>query len=109
MKRNMRIVVSFLLIACMSFSLFAAGQTEAAKAPARKVINLWSFTDEVPKMIDKYKELHPEFDYDVNVTIIATTDGAYQPALDAALAAGGANAPDILYCRGCLRAEVHPR
>lgn len=95
MKRNMRIVVSFLLIACMSFSLFAAGQTEAAKAPARKVINLWSFTDEVPKMIDKYKELHPEFDYDVNVTIIATTDGAYQPALDAALAAGGANAPDI--------------
>ncbi|MDD3929159.1 MAG: ABC transporter substrate-binding protein [Sphaerochaeta sp.] len=96
MKRNMRIVVSFLLIACMSFSLFAAGQTEAAaKAPARKVINLWSFTDEVPKMIDKYKELHPEFDYDVNVTIIATTDGAYQPALDAALAAGGDNAPDI--------------
>ena len=33
----------------------------------------------------------------INPTIIATTDGAYQPALDQALAAGGADAPDI-YC-----------
>ena len=33
----------------------------------------------------------------INTTIIATTDGAYQPALDQALAAGGADAPDI-YC-----------
>lgn len=96
MKRNMRIVVSLLLICCMSLSLFAAGQAEAAK-PARKVINLWSFTDEVPKMLEKYKELNPDFDYEINTTIIATTDGAYQPALDQALASSGENAPDI-YC-----------
>ncbi|WP_319758102.1 ABC transporter substrate-binding protein [uncultured Sphaerochaeta sp.] len=96
MKRNMRIVVSLLLICCMSLSLFAAGQAEAAK-PARKVINLWSFTDEVPKMLEKYKELNPDFDYEINTTIIATTDGAYQPALDQALASSGDNAPDI-YC-----------
>lgn len=62
-----------------------------------KVINVWSFTDEVPMMIEKYIELHPEFDYEIKTTIIATTDGAYQPALDQALAAGGADAPDI-YC-----------
>jgi hypothetical protein len=64
---------------------------------AKQVINLWSFTDEVPKMIDKYRELHPDFDqqYEVKTTIIATTDGAYQPALDAALAGGGNGAPDI--------------
>ena len=62
-----------------------------------KVINLWSFTDEVPKMIEKYIELHPDFGYEVKTTIIATTDGAYQPALDQALAGGGADAPDI-YC-----------
>ena len=61
------------------------------------VINVWAFTDEVPNMIEKYKELHPDFDYDINTTIIATTDGAYQPALDQALASGGADAPDI-YC-----------
>ncbi|MCK9600969.1 MAG: ABC transporter substrate-binding protein, partial [Sphaerochaeta sp.] len=76
---------------------FAAGQSEAAKAPERKVINLWSFTDEVPKMLEKYKELNPDFDYEINTTIIATTDGAYQPALDQALASGGKDAPDI-YC-----------
>ena len=66
-------------------------------ADADHVINVWAFTDEVPGMIEKYKELHPDFDYDINTTIIATTDGAYQPALDQALASGGADAPDI-YC-----------
>ena len=61
--------------------------------------DLWSFTDEVPKMVDKYKSLHPEFadKYDVKVTIVPTTDGAYQPALDKALTGGGADAPDM-YC-----------
>ena len=68
-----------------------------AAAPAGEVINVWAFTDEVPNMIQKYKDLHPDFPYEINATIIATTDGAYQPALDQALAAGGAEAPDI-YC-----------
>ncbi len=72
-----------------------AGANEVSDDPNVKVINLWSFTDEVPKMIEKYKELHPEFPYEVKTTIIATTDGAYQPALDQALASGGADAPDI--------------
>jgi maltose-binding protein MalE len=63
----------------------------------RLTINLWSFTDEVPNMVARYKELNPEFAarYYVNVTIISTTDGAYQPALDQALVAGGSDAPDI--------------
>ena len=80
-----------------------AADAPAADAPAadsgKTVLNIWSFTDEVPKMIDKYLELHPDFaeKYEVKVTIIATTDGLYQPALDQALAAGGADAPD-LYC-----------
>lgn len=60
-------------------------------------INVYAFTDEVPKMIDKFVEAHPDFGYEINTTIIATTDGAYQPALDQALAGGGADAPD-LYC-----------
>ncbi len=70
---------------------------EATNDPNVKVINLWAFTEEVPKMLDKYKELHPDFPYEIKTTMIATTDGAYQPALDQALAAGGADAPDI-YC-----------
>lgn len=70
---------------------------EATNDPNVKTINVWAFTDEVPNMIQKYVDTHPDFGYEINTTIIATTDGAYQPALDAALAAGGADAPDI-YC-----------
>jgi len=62
-----------------------------------KVINLWSFTNEVPNMVAKYIQLHPEFGdtYTVECTVIATDGGAYQTALDSALAAGGSSAPDI--------------
>jgi hypothetical protein len=77
----------------------AADDTAAddSAASGDKVINIYSFTDEVPNMLDKFKETHPDFDYDFNATIISTSDGGYQPALDNALAAGGAEAPDI-YC-----------
>lgn len=93
MKRKLGLVVCVLLILSMGLPVFAAGKQESSP----KVINVWSFTDEVPKMLEKYKELHPDFDYQIKSTIIATTDGAYQPALDQALVSGGADAPDI-YC-----------
>ena len=72
-------------------------ETEAPLDPEKITLNIWSFTDEVPKMVDKYLELNPDFaaKYQVKTTIIATTDGLYQPALDQALAAGGADAPDL--------------
>lgn len=86
------------LVLCLAPLAGCDGLSKPEAAPAAGgVINLWSFTDEVPKMLDRYKELHPEFAYEVKTTIIATTEGAYQPALDQALAAGGADAPD-LYC-----------
>lgn len=93
MAKRVKTIALVLLVALLGVSLFAAGQSD--KAPAKKVINVWSFTDEVPNMIERYKELHPEFDYEIKTTIIATTDGAYQPALDQALIGGGADAPDI--------------
>jgi len=101
-----------LLVGCGGSDAPAAAETATdapaaeaeAEAPAAEaapsgdnVINLWAFTDEVPKMVDKFLEANPDFGYEVNSTIIATTDGAYQPALDQALAAGGDEAPDI-YC-----------
>lgn len=74
----------------------ASSGAEAPKDdPSVKTINLWSFTDEIPGMVKKYKEMNPDFDYEIVETIIATTDGAYQPALDAALQGGGADAPDM--------------
>lgn len=62
-------------------------------------LNLWTFTNEVEGMVNKFMEMNPDFaaKYEVETTIIATTDGAYQPALDSALAAGGKDAPDM-YC-----------
>ena len=93
--KKVLLALAALSVLCSSV-VFAGGAKEGAKVTAeKKVINLWSFTDEVPKMMDKYKELHPEFDYEVKVTIIATTDGAYQPAIDQALTAGGKDAPDL--------------
>ena len=76
-----------------------APEAEAPADPGKITLNIMSFTDEVPKMVAKYLELNPDFaaKYDVKTTIVATTDGLYQPALDQALAAGGADAPD-LYC-----------
>ena len=74
-----------------------AGDTPAPAPSGKNVINVWAFTDEVPKMLERYKELNPSFPYEFNATIIATTEGAYQPALDQALLSGGADAPDI-YC-----------
>ncbi len=68
----------------------------ATKSNGEKVtVNLWSFTDEIPNMTKKYLEVHPEANVEFKTTVIATTDGAYQPALDQALAAGGKDAPDI--------------
>ncbi len=77
----------------------AEGASEGTTTPSgnKQVLNLWSFTDEVPKMVEKYLANHPDVaaNYELKTTIIATTDGAYQPALDQALAGGGADAPDI--------------
>ncbi len=63
----------------------------------KETLNIWAFTDEVPGMVKKYMEMNPDFaaKYEIKETIIPTTDGAYQPALDQALAAGGDEAPDL--------------
>ncbi|MBO4311043.1 MAG: carbohydrate ABC transporter substrate-binding protein [Lachnospiraceae bacterium] len=56
----------------------------AVSEPKDKTIELWAFTDEVPKMVEKYQAANPDFDWKVNVTIKGTGDG-YQDALDQAL------------------------
>jgi hypothetical protein len=60
-------------------------------------INLWSFTAEIPNMVNYYVKQNPDFasKYTVECTIIATNGGAYQTALDQALSAGGDSAPDM--------------
>ncbi|BBI33509.1 hypothetical protein KCTCHS21_29080 [Cohnella abietis] len=46
-------------------------------------------------MTTKYIATHPDANVEFKTTVVATTDGAYQPALDQALSAGGKDAPDI--------------
>ncbi|MDR0974140.1 MAG: carbohydrate ABC transporter substrate-binding protein [Ruminococcus sp.] len=77
----------------------ATPDAPAPSADGKTVLNIMSFTVEVPDMFTKYFEVYPDRaeKYELNTTIIATTDGAYQPALDQALATGGTTAPD-LYC-----------
>jgi len=67
-------------------------ETEAPADNGDKTpINVYAFTDEVPKMVQKFIDTHPDFaaKYYMNDTQIPTTDGLYQPALDQALADGG--------------------
>jgi multiple sugar transport system substrate-binding protein len=104
MKRIIALILTFVFV--MSLTLTGCGKKDDAKDssgtvkkvtndPNVKTINIYTFTEEVPKMLDKYKELHPDFPYEFNTTVVATTEGLYQPALDQALIAGGADAPDI--------------
>ena len=75
----------------------AAGDEDETDYGPGGVIKVYAFTDEVPSMMDRFLEAHPDFNYQIESTIIATTDGAYQPALDYALNSGGEDMPDI-YC-----------
>ena len=92
MKKALKVLI--FASAVMMLALTGCTKKESTKAEDL-TINLWSFTDEVPGMVEKYIAAHPDFKYKVKTTIIATTDGAYQPALDQALQAGGKDAPDM--------------
>jgi hypothetical protein len=60
---------------------------------ATKVI-LWSFTDEIPGMMSTFEELNPDVAYEIEATVAATDNGAYQQLLDQALTSK-TDAPDI--------------
>ena len=68
-------------------------------AASAESVKIMSFTDEVPKMLERYVETHPdcgfEFSLEDDATIVPTTDGAYQPALDQKLLSDSDDAPDI--------------
>ncbi len=89
-------IFAALLVAAMSVTMLAGcggSKSGSTTSDGKLIINVYAFTDEVPNMIkaqfgDKYE---------IKDTIVPTTDGAYQPALDAALQGGGEDAPDI-YC-----------
>ena len=78
----MKKILSVICGLAVASTLFAA----KAKGPVK--LNIWSFTDEVPGMIEKYQATHPDVAFEPNITIVATTNQEYQPALDPALQNG---------------------
>lgn len=82
-----------LLAALLSVAMVATMFAGCGKKE-EKVIKLMAFTDEVGKMVQLYLDQHPELGYTLDETIVATTDGAYQPALDEMLKSAD-SAPDL--------------
>ena len=81
-----KLLAALLAVAMVATMFAGCGKKE------EKVINVMSFTDEIPNMIQKYLDM-TKSDYKLNTTIVATTDQQYQPALDEMLK--GDNAPDL--------------
>lgn len=72
----------------------APAEEPAAEEPAagKKVLNVWSFTNEINTMAVAYEGKNP--DVDIQYTMIPMTQGEYQTKLKAAL--GTADAPDVI-------------
>ena len=82
-------VFALLLAAVMLLSLAACGGGSGSGSgddgsggssdSGKTVLNLWAFTDEVPKMVDKFLANNPDFaeKYEVKTTIIAKIGRAH--------------------------------
>lgn len=68
------------------------GNNTSTNTGKKTEINVYAFTKEVPNMFKKYVETHKDFadKYELKFTQVTTDNGAYQSALDAALADDGA-------------------
>jgi hypothetical protein len=79
--------LSITLVAFMIIALFVPGFSALASSESTH-INVYAFTDEVPGMLADYAKANNLPDDYFNITLVAATDGAYQAALDEALASG---------------------
>ncbi len=65
------------------------------QVPSDGIIRIWNYTNELPKLVKKFQELHPEYKDKIEIRDASTMEVDYQTLLDQALAAGGDEAPDI--------------
>lgn len=85
------VVLSTIAVAAMLFSVTSCGKKEASGKKANKLV-VWSFTDELQTMIDKYyKPSHPGVEVEYSLT---PTD-QFPNKLDPVLASGN-GAPDVM-------------
>ena len=86
----MKKILALALAVVMVFGMMAV----SAAAEDKTTINLWSFTNEIEGMMNKYLELHPELaeKFEIKSTIVPTDNDGYINAIDSALMNGE---PDI--------------
>lgn len=70
-------------------------ETEPTEVDNSNVINVFCYSSEIVEMCELYKSMHPDCDYEFQYTQIASSEGAYQMALEAAVRADDSNSPDI--------------
>ena len=86
MKKTLRVIL-FAAAVMMIATGCTKKEGKAGSNAEKPTINLWSFTNELPGIVEKYqKTVNDSFNF--TTTIIDTTDGSYQPALDQALQNG---------------------
>ena len=103
----MKRILSLLLILALLMSIFVGCKSDDTTSPdngngdngdgqtpstEKKVLKIWSFTDEVKVSALAYQKLHPEVT--VEYTMIPMTNGEFQTKLKAALLSG--DVPDVV-------------
>ena len=115
MTRKLYVLLSLVLVAAFVLAACAAPATkesapaateESTEAPAepesteapvtgeKRVLKVWSFTNEIRTMAVAFEGANPDVDVDVEYTMIPMTNGEYQTKLKAAI--GTADAPDVV-------------
>lgn len=112
MRKSIYVVLSLLVLASVILAACGGGSTPApstgsggdtpstssggsdAPASGKRVLKVWSFTNEIRTMAVAFEGYYKDVDVDVVYTMIPMTDGEYQTKLKASI--GTADAPDVV-------------